>query len=208
MKIERLSDNKIRVLITREDTRQWDVNLKKFSENSPEARELFRFVLRQAEQDVNFSVGRDRLLVETMDTGGECFVMIISKINGVAELADELLRRGKRVKQTEIKLNCRTKQSASLYRIFKFADFDSLCAGAAEISELFIGGSRLYKYEGAFFLELKPLDAFGFFELENTLTEFAEKCTNPQILRGLLEERGTAMIPADAVTVLFKNFGR
>ncbi len=207
MKIERLNDNRIRVVITREDTRQWNVSLKKFSENSPEAQDLFRFVLRQAEQDVNFSVGHDRLIVETMDAGGECFVMIISKVGG-AELAEELIRRGKRIKQAEIKLHCRTKQPPSLYRIFKFADFDSLCAGAAEISELFIGGSRLYKYAESFFLELKPLDAFGFFEIENALTEFAEKCTNPQILRGILEEHGTEMIPADAVTVLFKSFGR
>lgn len=207
MRIERINENKIRVVISREDTKHWNVNLKKFTENSPEAQELFWFVLKQAEQDVNFCVGRDRLMVETMDTGGDCFVMLISKINSGADIAEELLRRGKRVKQAEIRFNCRTKQPPSLYRIFKFEDFESLCCGAAEINEMFMGGSRLFKYEEAFYLELKPVDSFGFFEIENALTEFGKKCANPSVLCGILSEHGQTMISADAVTVLFGTFG-
>lgn len=205
VRIERISENKIKVVINREDTRLWNVSLKKFTDNSPEAQELFWFALKQAEQDVNFSVGRAQLLVETLDAGGEGFVMIISKLTGGSDLATELARSGKRIKQTEFRLSKKAKQQP-LLRIFRFKDFDELCCGVSEICELYLGGSRLYKYGGSFYLELRPIDSFGFFEIENILSEFAKKCDNPLMLQGVLTEHGTVMIGADAISVITKNF--
>ena len=196
VRIERISENKIKVVINREDTRLWNVSLKKFTDNSPEAQELFWFALKQAEQDVNFSVGRAQLLVETLDAGGEGFVMIISKLTGGSDLANELARSGKRIKAKQ----------QPLLRIFRFKDFDELCCGVSEICELYLGGSRLYKYGGSFYLELRPIDSFGFFEIENILSEFAKKCDNPLMLQGVLTEHGTVMIGADAISVITKNF--
>ena len=91
-------------------------------------------------------------------------------------------------------------------RIFRFESFDSLCSGVSEISELYIGESRVFKYEDEFYLEIKPQDMFGFFEIENILSEFAEKVKKPAVMQGILNEHGTVMIKDDAINVIIKNF--
>lgn len=206
MKIERLDENKIKVTVGSDDIKMWNVDLKNFTENTPEAQDMFWFALKRAEQDVNFTVGRAQLLVETMPAGEEGFELIISRLENEVELAEALVRAGKQqVKRTEFKAK-RRQRGAVLLRIFKFCDFEDVCRGVEEIRELYIGSSRLYKYQGDFYLELMPIDSFGLFGIENILSEFAEKSKKPLILQGVLEEHGKILINSDAVSVISRNF--
>ncbi len=204
MRIERLDENKIKITVCGADIKMWNVDLKNFTENTAEAQDMFWFALKQAEQDVNFTVGQAQLLVETMPDD-EGFVMFISRIESEAALSDALIRAGKQAKQTEFKARRRSRLS-TLLRIFKFRDFEDVCTGVAEIRELYMGKSRLFKYNGEFYLELIPLDSFGFFEMENILSEFAEKSKHPLTLQGVLNEYGKVMISTDAVAVIANNF--
>lgn len=205
MRIERISMNKIKVLVNRDDVRAWNVSLKNFTDNTPEAQELFWFALKRAERDVDFTVGKAQLLVETLATANDGFVMIISKIDDEAELCETIARSGKGVKMAEIKLARRPK-SQPLLRIFRFDSFDTLCEGISEINELYIGESRVIKHEDGFYLEIKPQDTFGIFEIENILSEFSEKVKKPTVMQGVLEEHGRVMIDSDAVEIIMKNF--
>ncbi len=204
MRIERISGNKIKVLVNRDDVRAWNVSLKNFTDNTPEAQDMFWYALKMAERDVDFTIGKAQLLVETLATTNDGFVMIISKIENESEIAESLARSGKSIKMSELKL-CR-RPKPSLLRVFRFEGFDALCAGVSEISGLYLGESRLFKYNEEFYLEVKPRDAFGFFETENILSEFSEKVKNPSVMQGVLAEHGKAMIKADAVEVILKNF--
>ena len=56
------------------------------------------------------------------------------------------------------------------------------------------------------YLEIKPQDTFGFFEIENMLSEFAEREKKPSVMEGILNEHGTVMIDKDAIEVIMKNF--
>lgn len=205
MRIERVSENKIKIEIDAGDIRAWNVDIKNFTDNTPEAQDMFWYALKQAERDVDFKVGKSQLMVETMPSSDNGFTMMVSKINDEREIAEALIKSGKRIKQTEFKIQ-RRKKSTSLLRIFRFDDFESLCDGVCEIYELYIGESRLSKYQGSFYLELKPRDSFGLFELENQLSEFAEKITNPLVLQGVLNEHGLIMMKENAVSLIADNF--
>ncbi len=205
MKIERIGDNKIKVLVNRDDVRVWNVDLKNFTDNTPEAQDLFWFALRQAEQDVNFSVGQAQLLVETMPAGGDGFVMIISKLECGSDIAEALLRTGKRVRKSEFKL-CKRRKVQPLLRMFRFDGFDELVDGMVQISAEFLGDSRLFKYNGGFYLELLPRDSFGLFKLENKLSEFSERVRRPSAFCGVLTEHGELMIPSEAVETIVRCF--
>lgn len=205
MRIERVSENKIKIEIDAGDIRAWNVDIKNFTDNTPEAQDMFWYALKQAERDVDFKVGKSQLMVETMPSSDNGFTMMVSKINDEREIAEALIKSGKRIKQTEFKIQ-RRKKSTSLLRIFRFDDFESLCDGVCEIYELYIGESRLSKYQGSFYLELKPRDSFGLFELENQLSEFAEKITNPLVLQGVLNEHGLIMMKENAISLIADNF--
>lgn len=205
LKIERLSENKIKIIIDAADIRAWNVDLKNFIDNTPEAQDMFYYALKQAERDVDFCIGKSQLMVETLPLADNGFVMMVSKLEGDVAVAEALQKAGKRIKQTEFKVRRRSR-AHSLLRIFKFDDFESLCDGIREIFEIYIGESRLIKYQGEFYLELVPRDAFGLFELENILSEFSVKIPEPLIIQGVLNEHGLVMMDANAISLIAENF--
>ena len=205
MRIERIDENKIKITVFGDDVRSWNVDLKNFTENTREAQDMFRFALKQAEQDVDFTVGQSQLLVETMPDEDNGFVLIVSKIESEAALSEALHRAGNQAKTAEFRPRRRSR-NVPLLRIFKFRDFEDVCRGVEEIYTLYMGGSRLLKYQGEFYLELSPIDAYGFFEVENILSEFSEKSKQPLTLQGVLNEHGKLMIEKSAVSVITENF--
>ena len=207
MKIERLSENKIKIVIDAADIRSWNVDLKNFTDNTPEAQDMFWHALKQAERDVNFLVGKAQLMVETVPLADNGFVMLVSKLENERDVIEALERTGKRLKQTEFKIRRRTR-AHSLLRIFRFEDFESLCDGVGEIFDVYVGESRLFKYQGNFFLELTPRDAFGLFEIENILSEFAQKVADPLIIQGVLGEHGVCLMKERALSVVRENFSK
>ena len=204
MRIERVNENKIKIEIDPGDIKAWNVDIKNFTENTPEAQDMFWYALKQAERDVDFRIGKSQLMVETIPTADNGFTMVVSKIKNEEEIAEALMKTGKRIKQTEFRIQRRKKPS--LLRIFRFDDFDSLCDGVHEIHEIYIGESRLFKYQGSFFLELLPRDSFGLFELENVLSEFSQKLPTPTVTQGILNEHGLVMIGERAVSHIADNF--
>ncbi len=205
MKIERLSENKIKIIIDAADIRAWNVDLKNFIDNTPEAQDMFYHALKQAERDVDFCIGKSQLMVETLPLADNGFVMMVSKLEGETNVAEALQKAGKRIKQTEFKVRRRSR-THSLLRIFKFDDFESLCDGVREVFEIYIGESRLIKYQGEFYLELVPRDTFGLFELENILSEFSAKIPEPLTIQGVLNEHGLMMMDVNAISLIAENF--
>lgn len=205
MRIERLDKNKIKIVIGNDDIRMWNVDLKNFTDNTPEAQDMFWFALKRAEQDVNFTVGKAQLLVETMQLGEEGFAMFVSRLENETELAEALLKTGKQVRHAEVRARRKRGVCAPL-RIFKFNDFEDVCRGVWEIRETYLGTSKLWKYNGEFYLELMPVDSFGIFETENILSEFSEKDKRPIFMQGVLNEHGKLLIESDAVAVIAQNF--
>jgi adapter protein MecA 1/2 len=205
VRIERLNENKIKVSVGSDDVKMWNVDLKNFTENTPEAQDMFWIALKQAEQDVNFTVGKSQLLVETMPSGDDGFDLIISRLSSEEELAEALIKAGKQARRAEVKTR-RKQRLTSLLRVFRFCEFEDVCKGIAEIYEAYIGESKLFKYQGEYYLELLPLDNFGLFEIDNIVSEFAEKHKKPMYMQGVLEEHGKVMIQNDAVSVIAMNF--
>lgn len=203
MKIERIDDNKIKVEINSEDVKHWNVNIKKLSDNTPEAQNLFWYAVKQAEKQLDFSVGTSKLLVEAIPLENDGFIMIITKIglSGIAEMAASIKEIN--FKNAEIKIK---KLSPKIKRescaVYKFASFDDLCTAAGEIYPLFIGSSRVYKHRDEFYIKLKPSDVFGFYEIDNKLSEFSSRCVRPELVAGYLEEHGETLIGFDAVEAL------
>mgnify|MGYP003293859568 CR=1 FL=1 len=200
MRIERISDNKIKVEINSEDIRVWNVNIKNLTENTPEAQNLFKHALKQAEEKLDFCIGTSHLMVEVVPLAKDGFVMIISKVNSKPDISNFI-----NIKSTVVKLKKNTDKTVSM-GVYKFLTFDDLCSGVEEIYDLFFGKSTVYKYKDCFYLMLIPSDLFGFYETDNKLSEFSEKIDNPIASIGLLSEYGEIFIQDDAVDILTSYF--
>lgn len=206
MRIEKINDNKIKVVVNKEDVKIWNVNMKNLTDNTPEAQDLFWFALRQAEKDVDFKVGEAQLLVEALPSNTDGFIMIISKVDAKTSVIDLLEESGKMpCSAMEIKVKKRTRK-APLVNIFKFEDFEDVCKCMEQIKDIFSGRSSLYKYKDEFYLKIVPYDAMMFFEAENILTEYSKRVINPAIMEGILKEYGVAMIKEDAFETILAYF--
>ncbi len=204
MKIERISDNKIKVMIDGNEARAWNISFKNISENTPEVQKMFWTAIRLAEKNVDFSVDGAKLFVEAVkaEEPEDGFGMMITRVVSQDELDAAISGcnyRG-RIKRTLLRA------TVSGRGIYKFRDFETVCAVAEEISDTFRGESTLYKYDGAFYLYLVPDGCCSYKDVEALLLEFGSKIQSCQYMHGRLNEYGEKMIAEGAVGVLQEYF--
>ncbi|MBQ7108872.1 MAG: adaptor protein MecA [Clostridia bacterium] len=207
MKIERVDENKIKVLLDDIEAKEWNVTVKNISENTPEVQKMFWHAIRLAKDSVNFSVDGAKLFVETIPSCESGIGMLITRVCSDKELqraVENCAYKGKIHRrdlrgETEI----REKRRKCIY---KFDSFDSVCAGAASLYDRYSGMSALYKMDEEFYLCLVPDGAVSLCEAEIILPEFAEKYKSSQYVHGLLNEHGKVMIKENAVGILNMYF--
>ena len=208
MRIEKINDNKIKVMINGEEAKAWNISFQSISENTPQVQEMFWEAIRLAEKNVDFSVNGAKLFVEAVksETGEEDgFGMVITRVCSDAELkaaVDNCSYRGK-LKRTSLKREQEVKSSKYIYR---FRDFETVCTAVDEMKGFFKGQSVLYKCEGSYYLYLIPDEACVFAEPEAVLLEFGVGVRNTLYMHGRLNEYGEKMIAKDAVEVMKEYF--
>ncbi len=205
MRIERIDGSKIKVVVDGNDVKVWNVDLKNFTDNTPEAQDMFWFALKQAQTNLNFNVGKAQLLVETVPDGDEGYVLYVSRMEDEKELAEALVRAGKKAHHAHIKARP-SGRPGTLLRIFRFGNFEDLCLGAKEISQMFSGKSRVVKYMGEYYLEILPDDSFYLFRIDNILSEFGSRVKSAEPLQGILAEHGVVMMAENALETINQHF--
>ena len=85
MKIEKVNDNKIKVIVSFDDLEERDIDVSTFSYSSPETQELFWDLMEQAESELGFSVAESQLCIEAVSDVEEGFVITITRIDEEGE---------------------------------------------------------------------------------------------------------------------------
>ena len=80
MKIEKLTENKIRIILKREDFKDKKININQVFFTTPESQKLFLEILNQAEKEINFNTTGHKLLIEASTENNEIFNKNLSLI--------------------------------------------------------------------------------------------------------------------------------
>ena len=80
MRIEKISENKIKVLIDTDEAREWNISAGNMASDSPAVQQMFREAIRMAEREVRFSIDGAKLFVEAIPGQTDGFGMLITKI--------------------------------------------------------------------------------------------------------------------------------
>lgn len=210
MKIEKINDNKIKVLIDMDEVREWNVDIKNLSKNTPEIQEMFWTAIKLAERDAEFYVDGAKLFVEAIPNQEEidsCFGMLITKIFSDGDLDHAITHcsyKG-RIKKTELKGNTKLRYAIGK-RIFKFDDFENVLGAASAIKYDFFGESTLYKCDEIYYLMLIPMTRIDMVGVEKIMLEFSQRQPKTLISHGRLNELGEVMIAENAVEILCEYF--
>lgn len=204
MKIERIAPNKIKVSLSIEDLKEWDVSFESLTYNSPEAQDLFWSLIRRAEHEAGFYADGSQLVVEATPVKNDGFVMIITRIDdGEENPAQKYIK-------PRIKKDLRPRKKHRIITnpmVFEFNSFDDVIDACKNIENRFSGTSSLHKYNDSYFLTFYIANDFLAEDLDVILTEFARKeSRNALIKTGELAEHGTVLVESNAVESLSAHF--
>lgn len=191
MKIEKISDYKVKITISSIDLEERNIDMDDLVYNSPKAQELFWDILYQAYIEQGFEVRDEQLVVEAIPNSRDTFVITITKYRN-----RQLLKPGpgKFIKGSDTKKAVKSKETC-----FSFDDLEDIIDLSKRIIDNYRGDSSAYKHRGTYYLVLKPYDTYSNLSVETVAEEYGCRCKATEIF---LKEYGITLIENSAVEIL------
>ena len=204
MKIEKITDNKIRIILNLDDLRAKNIDLHSLMSNSIESQSLFVDMLDEAERTVGFYTKDSKIMIEALASSDGLFVFTITKVE-----EESPKKRSVRIKRKTANMDVKK-------AIYKFETFDEFCAFCKYINDCNLYGfkgvaknSSLYYYENTYFLVVSDinLDFSNLKVFYATISEFAKLVNNPNEFESKLIEYGKTIMKRNALGRSVEYFG-
>ena len=184
MKIERISENQLKLTLTKADLAERKIKL----------------------EDLISPSERTPLMVEAIPSGGDGIMIIVTKVNNKEKHADEDFRRWKK-KPMDTLAHQEEKNSDIL--IYSFPSLDDVIGVSLRLDGAFKGESAVYKNDGKYFLVMQG-DTYTTEETaedaERILKEYGQKHISTPLAKYYLLEHGEALLAEQAIKALAKTF--
>lgn len=204
MKIERISENQLKLTLTKADLAEREIKLEDLITPSEKTQKLFRDIMEQALDEEDFISENTPLMVEAVPSGGDGIMIIVTKVNNKEKKASEDMRRWKKKP-----LETRTEEKNSDMLIYSFPKLDDVIGVSLRLAESFKGESAVYKNEGKYFLVMQG-DTYtteeGTEDAERILKEYGQKHISTPLAKYYLLEHGETLIAEQAIKALAKTF--
>ena len=213
MKVERISDTQVKVILYSSDLSDRNINLAELAYGTDKTVGLFREMMEFAVAECGFKFTNAPLMIEATPLSVDSLMLIISAIdetsfnqtsgvNFIKEIGKikELARKNFDGAKGKLK-----KASPDTTLVFSFGSIDEAALAAKRLVPFFFGESALIKNDGLYFLVIdnnqqdnKP----PLVKIESVLTEYGRK-QNSNILFILhLKEHGEPIIRESAINIL------
>lgn len=210
MKIERITENKIRVIINTEELNEKKVNLNSLVKNTDSAQELFKYMLEEAQKQVGFVVDDSKLLVEAYSTQDGLFVITFTKFKNV-----ENNQKNKSPKKLSFKR--KLPNNSQKNAIYEFKNFEEFCNFCTYVNSSKLGDLKglarsilLYEYNEFYYLTINNINTnFEFLNLfYASISEFGKLISNSALYKAKLDEHGKVIFKANAIKNGIKYFAK
>lgn len=204
MKIERISENVIKVTISLSDLEERNIDLDALNYNSPAAQELFWDMMEQAELQLGFDIYDSQLLIEPITDENDGFVVTITKVDEDGDFESIQKYIKSKFKKTDVKLKKKSRRLLSTLLAYSFKSFDDMAVACRKIQNIYAGESTSYKLKTMYYLIFTKnnYNIDDLRKLELILSEYGKKLSNPGFYEGYLNEYGQKICESNAVEVL------
>jgi adapter protein MecA 1/2 len=200
MKIERLSQDKIRIFLTFDDLTERGIQKEDMWREIPKVHELFSEMMEQAYSELGFDVSGP-LAVEVFALPARGMVVIVTKgkmdSSNVSDKYDE--HDIEEVYEMEFTL-----EQTDLIS-YSFHELEDLLQMSKVINPHLIEGGTLYSYKNKYILQIEPID-IDEQRLQNIISILSEFGEAVSVTQAVLEEYGKVLISDDAVKVICQRF--
>lgn len=184
MKIELIDENRIKVILSCYDILELNFDISSMSVDTNEARLLFKDVLKEAEEKFGFTANVDRIMVETVPTPKEGYIIYITKLNNNLSI----IKNG--IEKEDISV------------VFCFFDFFTLKSAVKSVENMFYGSSDLFSLDNKYYLVLDSVLEENFKKTEVMLTDFGDKIGNSSLFESVLNEYGKMLYKKNAINMI------
>lgn len=204
MKIEKITDNKIRIVLNLEDLKAKNIDLHTLMSNSIESQSLFVDMLNEAEKAVGFYAKDSKIMIEAIASSEGLFVFTITKVE------EDIPKR------RNIKIKRKTASTNYKKAIYKFESFDEFCGFCTYLRNSNLGdlkdfakNSSLYLYNNAYFLIISEINLNYLYlrKVYATLSEFAKLVNHSDNFESKLVEYGKPIMKRNAIKRSIEYFG-
>lgn len=206
MKVEKINNNKVKIILTFEELEKRQINIKDIEKNTEIAKNLFVDLIEESNIDEEFEFEDSQLLIEATSDNNNLFIVTITKVENFPDLKKYSLldKKVKSTKNSKIK-NTNYKVESYIYSFNTINDILNLCETSKK-ENLFFGKNSLYKYNEKYFLifanssvkNQKFLKTFVF------LSEFCDNYYSYNMLSSALKEKSKIIIENKALQTLSK----
>ena len=161
MKIERISENQLKLTLTKDDLKERDIKLEDLISPSEKTQKLFRDIMEQALDEEDFVSENTPLMVEAVPMGTEGIMIIVTKVNNKdkkGNTAADLLQQAqetRRWKKKPLDTLEHAEEKNSDILIYSFPELDDVIRVSLRLDGGFKGESSVYKNDGKYFLVLQ-----------------------------------------------------
>ncbi len=214
MTIEKINDNKIKIILTLDELEKRDITLKDIEKDSELARELFIDLIEENNLDEDFIIGDAQLLIEAASDNNNLFTVTITKVDNIPELKKyALLDKKNKDKDKSKTINNTTKAkniqnykiSSYIYSFNSINDILDICTKAKN-ENLFFGKNSLYLYNGTYFLifSTSSIKNSKFKKTFVFLSEYCQNYSSYDMLAVSIKEKSKLVIENNALQKLSK----
>ncbi|NLK86153.1 MAG: adaptor protein MecA [Clostridiaceae bacterium] len=204
MKIEKISDNIIRVTISYNDLEERNVDLNALNYNTPAAQEFLWDLMEQAEEQLGFNLTDSQLIIEPVPDTEEGFVITITRIDEDGEFESIHKYIKSRMKKSDLRVKKKSRKVSSPLLLYSFRALNDICDLADKLDMHYSGESTLFRCRDTYYLSLTRSGLLSsdvkMFEL--MLAEYGTKIANTNFFEGYLNEYGEKIIEYNALEVL------
>ena len=204
MKIEKITENKIRIILNIEDLKNNNLDLQSFITNSVESHQLLLSLLEKAEKEIGFKTQDCKILIEALASSDGQFVFNITKFAPEQE-KNNIHKRNLSFKRKSIKLETNN-------AVYSFESFEDFCSFANYTKDLklenFAKDYSLYTYNNLYYLVISKINIH--FEnlplFYSKISEFGKLISYSNIFKAKLFEYGKCIIKKNALKKCLKYF--
>lgn len=204
MKIEKITDNKIRIILNLDDLKAKNIDLHSLMSNSIESQSLFVDMLDEAEKTVGFYTKDSKIMIEALASSEGLFVFTITKVE-----EDTPKRRSVKIKRKTTNTNVKK----AIYRFETFDEFCGFCSyvnnGSLDRLKGLAKNTSLYLYDNTYYLVVSDinLDYSNLKGFYATISEFAKLVNNSDGFESKLIEYGKPIMKRNAIGRSIEYFG-
>ncbi len=208
MKIEKISENMIKVTISVNDLEERNIDLNALNYNSPAAQELFWDLMEQAEEQFGFNLSDSQLIIEPLPDTNEGFIITITRLDEDGDFESIQKYIKSKLKKSDLKVKKKSRKICSTILIYSFNSIDDACTLSKRVADIYSGESTLYKCRDTYYMVISrnSMTAAGSKAFEISLSEYGRKVANISLYEGYLNEYGEKIIENNAFEVLRKYF--